>query len=108
AASASRNTTSSVCCITTSKSGVSGVGRASGVSRARATFCLRVFCRLFSVFFRLFGRLQGEAASLGRLLKHHGIGKAIADVDIGEQVQRARGVVLDLFAQLAHEGAQIL
>src|SRR5580698_5811155 len=41
------------------------------------------------------------------LLKHRRVGEAVADVYVGEQIDRGGRIVLDLLAQLTHEGAQI-
>src|SRR6516225_6255769 len=53
---------------------------------------------------RLVRSCYGVARSA--LFQHLRIGKAVADVQVREQVHGMRRIVLDLLAQLAHEGSQ--
>ena len=40
-------------------------------------------------------------------LKHLRIGESVSYIDVGEQIDRVRGIVFDFLAKLANEGAQV-
>src|ERR1035441_567268 len=57
---------------------------------------------------RFFLRVGWRRAYRSLFDEHLRVGEAVSHVDIGEQVYRFGWIVLDLLAQLADEGAQIL
>jgi len=53
--------------------------------------------------------IAGMRIALCRFVDEHlRIGKAVANIDIGQQIAGIGGVILNLLAQLANEGAQVL